>query len=190
MKLKILLMVGLLGSVTLAAKETDRVLFTFDTPAATTQWQTVNDGVMGGRSDGRFKINQEQRMEFFGTLSLENNGGFASVRSSPSKLDLRKGDSIVARVRGDGRKYTLNLYTPRRQTAFSYRAEFQTRKDQWLEISVPLEKFVATSYGRIVPGQLLDPTEVNGIGILLGDKQAGPFKLEVDWIKVATESDP
>jgi hypothetical protein len=26
--------------------------------------------------------------------------------------------------------------------------------------------------------------QVNGLGFLLGDKKAGPFKLEVEWIKV------
>ena len=30
----------------------------------------------------------------------------------------------------------------------------------------------------------VDPAEVNGLGFLLGDKKAGPFKLEVEWIKV------
>ncbi len=30
----------------------------------------------------------------------------------------------------------------------------------------------------------VDPAEVNALGFLLGDKKAGPFKLEVEWIKV------
>jgi monofunctional biosynthetic peptidoglycan transglycosylase len=68
--------------------------------------------------------------------------------------------------------------------AFSYRAKFRTRKDEWTEVRIPLEKFVATSFGRVVSNQPLDPSEVNGLGILLGDKKAGPFKLEIDWIKV------
>ncbi len=50
-------------------------------------------------------------MEFFGTLSLANNGGFASVRTKPKKLDLANGDTLVARVRGDGREYML-IFTP------------------------------------------------------------------------------
>ena len=57
-------------------------------PKPPRQWRTTNDGVMGGRSDGRFKINEDKNMEFFGTLSLANNGGFASVRSSGSNLGL------------------------------------------------------------------------------------------------------
>ena len=95
----------------------------------------------------------------------------------------------MARVRGDGREYDLNLYTPARRIAFAYRAKFETRKGQWIEVRIPLDTFVATSFGRVVRNQQLDPSEVNGLGILLGDKKAGPFKLEVEWIKVAKPSE-
>lgn len=166
----------------LFARESDRVIERFDQTSGRA-WQAVNDGVMGGRSDGRFRKTATQTMEFFGTLSLANNGGFASVRSQGSSLGLTTGDTIVARVRGDGRKYTFNLYTPNRRMAFSYRTEFTTLKDQWIEVQMPLESFVATSFGRVVANQPLNPASVNGVGILLGDKKPGPFKLEVDWIK-------
>ena len=178
-----------LMSTPLMANNTDSVLFSFDKAEVAKQWQTVNDGVMGGRSDGRFKINESERMEFYGTLSLANNGGFASVRSRGANLGLTKGDSIVARVRGDGREYSLNLYTPRRRTAYSYRSKFKTKKDEWIEVRLPLEEFAATWFGRVIPNQALDPTEVTGLGILLGDKKAGPFKLEVDWIKAMRPSE-
>lgn len=172
----------------LFGEDGDRVLFQFNEPDAAKLWQTVNDGVMGGRSEGLFKINDDKKMEFFGNLSLENNGGFASVRTRPTKLGLKKGDRLILKVRGDGREYSLNLYVPRRLIAFSYRASFQTQKDEWIEVSVPLTKFVATSFGRVVKNQELDPSEVNGLGILLGDKKAGPFKLEVESIKVGAET--
>ena len=65
----------------------------------------------------------------FGTLSLANNGGFASVRARGIQLELGDKESIAARVRGDGREYSFNLYTPSRRIAFSYRAKFKTKKD-------------------------------------------------------------
>jgi NADH dehydrogenase [ubiquinone] 1 alpha subcomplex assembly factor 1 len=185
MFLRTLLVLFSLGGVTLAADDDDgRTVFSFEKTEDAKQWQSVNDGVMGGRSEGRFKMTDDKKMQFFGNLSLENNGGFASVRSRPTKLQLKTGDTLVARVRGDGRKYNFNLYVPRPVTAFSYRADFQTKKDKWIEVELPVEKFVATWFGRVVKDQPLDPTEVSGMGILLGDKKAGPFKLEVDWIKV------
>jgi uncharacterized surface protein with fasciclin (FAS1) repeats len=165
------------------AADGQRFLFPFENSAAAAQWKTTNDGVMGGRSDGRFRFNEAKNLEFFGTLSLENNGGFASVRARGSNLGLEEGDSIVTRVRGDGREYSLNLYTPTRRMAFSYRAKFRTREDEWVEVRIPLEKFVAISFGRVVSNESLDPSKVDGLGILLGDKKPGPFALEIDWIK-------
>lgn len=177
--------VALLMVTTAMAEDVPIPLFNFTGDEAAKQWQTVNDGVMGGVSEGEFRITDKNTMEFFGKLSLANNGGFASVRTKPVKLDLKKGDTIVARVRGDGREYTLNLYLDKQLTAFSYRATLQTMKDEWIEIRVPLDEFEATSFGRVVrEAGVVKPAEVNAVGFLLGDKKAGPFKLEVEWIKI------
>jgi NADH dehydrogenase [ubiquinone] 1 alpha subcomplex assembly factor 1 len=160
-------------------------LFDFAVADAAKEWQTVNDGVMGGVSDGKFKITDAKTMEFFGTLSLANNGGFASVRTKPKTLSLEKGDTLVAKVRGDGREYMLNLYPNRQRTAYSYRATVQTKKDEWIEVKIPLDKFEATSFGQMVKNAgAVKPAEINAIGFMLGDKKAGPFKMEIEWIKV------
>ncbi|MBN2320995.1 MAG: CIA30 family protein [Acidobacteria bacterium] len=166
------------------AAENYQILFDFGKTDAANEWQTVNDGVMGGISDSQINITSEKTMEFFGTLSLENNGGFTSMRSTPKNLNFKKGDTLVVRARGDGREYSLNLYTQRRLTAFSYRAMFTTKENEWIEVHIPMDRFVATSFGQTVKDQPLDPKEVNSLGILLGDKKAGRFKLEIDWIKV------
>ena len=180
----------LMGSFVMAQAPTIP-LFDFTEADSAKQWQTVNDGVMGGVSEGNFKISNEKTMEFFGTLSLANNGGFASVRSKARKLGLEKGDTLVAKVRGDGREYTLNLYPNRSRTAFSYRATVQTEKDKWIEIKVPLDEFEATSFGRVVKeAGAVKPEEVTSVGFLLGDKKAGPFKMEVEWIKVERAASP
>ena len=41
-------------------------------------------------------------MEFSGILSLENTGGFASIRSRPAKLGLDADDTVAVRLKGDG----------------------------------------------------------------------------------------
>ena len=183
-----LILVLLATTSAIRAEDTNRTLYNFE-EGASRSWQTVNDGVMGGRSVGRYKISSNGELEFFGTLSLANNGGFASVRSRGRSLGLQAGDAIVLRVRGDGRKYSFNLYTPSRRMAFSYRTDFQTQKDDWVEVTLPLERFVATSFGRRVRSTLR-PEDVSGVGIVLGDKKPGPFKLQVDWIKVQSSLPP
>jgi monofunctional biosynthetic peptidoglycan transglycosylase len=169
---------------TAMADDKPHVLLDFTGADAAKEWQTVNDGVMGGVSKGKFTITDKKTLEFFGTLSLENNGGFASVRSKPSKLGLEKGDTLVARIRGDGREYSMNLYLNKPLVAFSYRAAVPTKKDEWIEVKVPLDRFEATSFGRVVrDAGAVKPEEVNALGFLLADKKAGPFKLEVEWVK-------
>ena len=175
-----------LSMVTTAMAEDKMIpLFDFTEADAPKQWQTVNDGVMGGVSEGKFKITDTKTMEFFGTLSLANNGGFASVRTKVKKLSLEKDDTLVAKIRGDGRQYMLNLYPNKQRMAYSYRATVQTKKDEWIEVKVPLAKFEATSFGRIVKNAgLVKPEEINSLGFMLGDKKAGPFKMEIEWINV------
>ena len=186
--MKLAYLVGCLACLmvkTVMADETLQPLFDFTETEAAKEWQAVNDGVMGGVSDGRFKLTDAKTMEFFGTLSLANNGGFASVRTKPKNLGLEKGDTLVAKVRGDGREYMLNLYPARSQVAYSYRAAVPTKKDEWIEVKIPLDKFEATSFGRAVKNAgAVKPVEISALGFMLGDKKAGPFKLEIEWIKV------
>ncbi len=70
--------------------------------------------------------------------------------------------------------------------AYPYRAAFQTKAGEWLEVKVPLKDFQATSFGQPVKDAgPVDAGRVSSVGFLLADKNAGPFKLEVDWIQVA-----
>jgi monofunctional biosynthetic peptidoglycan transglycosylase len=168
-----------------ATQEIMRPLVDFAGPEAAQQWQAVNDGVMGGVSDGRFTITDEKTLEFSGTLSLENNGGFASVRTKPTDLDIEAGDTLVVRVKGDGREYVLNLYTKSRRMAFSYRAPLPTTKDEWTEVRVPLEDFIPTAFGRRVQGMgPVGPDQINGLGFMLSDKKPGKFRMQVESVKV------
>jgi len=182
----LLLALTTMSTTSLAVAEQTRL---FDFPAeAAAQWRAVNDGVMGGVSDGRVRITANRTLEFLGTLSLENNGGFASVRSVPRPLGLTPGDVLVASIRGDGREYQLNLYVPGRARAFSYRWSFVTVKDQWIDVRMPLDRFVATSFGQPVRGAgTVEPALVTSVGFLLSDKVPGPFKLEVAWIDVVRQ---
>jgi len=79
--------------------DTHKVLFDFTGADAAKEWQAVNDGVMGDVSEGKFKITDKTTLEFFGTLSLANNGGFASVRTKKKQLGLEKGDTLAVKVR-------------------------------------------------------------------------------------------
>ena len=61
-------------------------LFDFSGSAAEPGWTAVNDGVMGGVSRGGAKL-IDGSLHFRGILSLDNNGGFSSIRSGGPRRD-------------------------------------------------------------------------------------------------------
>ena len=190
-EIALVLLLSLFSWPAAAAEEGSRVLFEFDKPDAEEAWQNINDNVMGGVSEGKFRITDEKTLEFYGDLSLENRGGFASVGCRPTKLDLSEYDGVTFKVRGDGRAYYFTMNVPTRLPAFSYRAKFETREGEWQEVQIPFKDFRATAFGRELPG-VLDPSKVQAVGFLLADKKAGPFKLEIDRIGAVgkTAADP
>jgi len=53
-----------------------------------------------------------------------------------------------------------------------------------IDVAVPLDRFEATSFGRVLRGAgPVDPGSVTSVGFLLAEKTPGPFALEVAWIK-------
>lgn len=182
----ILLLCSLSMSAATAAKEPSlRQIIRFDNGPQEPRWVAVNDGVMGGRSSGAPKVS-DGTLEFRGNLSLENNGGFASVRSVGRDFDLSDASTIVMRVKGDGRRYEVRLATDvvYRGIAVSFGSGFDTSPGRWTVVRVPLAALQATARGTRVPGVHMDPSKVREIGLLIGDKREGSFALSVDWIGV------
>ena len=153
-------------------------------PAASAHWQVINDDVMGGISTSQMRVSTNGTLVFEGRVSLENNGGFASVRSVPVLCDLTGCDAFSVRVRGDGRRYKFTVRTERRLDSAIYQAEFVTKAGEWEEHRLAFKEFVPTFRGRVLSGRPpLDPSRIVSVGFLISDKQAGPFRLETDWIK-------
>jgi Complex I intermediate-associated protein 30 (CIA30) len=90
----------------------DKTLFDFQSTTESAAWQIVNEDVLGGVSASRFGLIDgliDGAAAFRGVVSLENNGGFASVRSLPARRNLTGCDSFVIRLRGDGRRYKFTV---------------------------------------------------------------------------------
>lgn len=155
-------------------------------------WYTVDDDVMGGRSRSSVTVDErQQRLVFSGSVSLENNGGFASSRSQWAAYDLRGFDGLALRVRGDGNAYRLSVRTETAGPAVAYTALFQTEEGAWQEIYVPFARMVPLYRGFVVEAAgPLDAAAVRSFGLMVSDKQAGDFQLEVDWINAVAEGRP
>jgi len=158
-------------------------LFSFEAQADEPRWVAVNDGVMGGRSRGGPEVGGGV-LRFSGVLSLENNGGFSSVRTVGRTYDFSDAEAVVLRVRGDGRRYQLRLATDARFRGItvSYGGEFATEAGQWTQVRVALAELRPSAHGFALQGPPLDPARVREISLLIGDKREGPFELEVEWI--------
>jgi NADH dehydrogenase [ubiquinone] 1 alpha subcomplex assembly factor 1 len=149
-------------------------------PGARLEWRAINDGVMGGVSQGGAEVTRDGRLVFAGEVSLERNGGFASVRSAPAPLGVPDARAVRLEVRGDGRRYKLNLKTDEAFDGVQYQAAFATPAGQWTTLTLPLEAFAPKHRGREVPdAPPLDPARIVTLGFLIADRQAGPFRLEV-----------
>jgi hypothetical protein len=125
------------------ARAAEIVIEDFAKAAVTLNWQIVNDSVMGGISVSRLDRVSDEIVRFSGRLSLENNGGFASVRSSGRMPGLAGARAVAIRTKGDGRTYQLRLRTSNGWRAPDYSAAFETKIGQWQIHVLPLADFVA-----------------------------------------------
>ncbi len=142
------------------------------------QLETVDDVVMGGISRSRFwRDAAADAVLFTGTLSLENDGGFASAQAALSPTDIRGCHSLRLQVRGDGREYGLNLRSAG-MDRLSYRVYF-TAPDEWQTLTFPLTDFQPIRTGDTVPdAPPLDTAQITMVGFILVG-QPGEFQLAV-----------
>ena len=142
----------------------------------------------GGVSQATFEPGEEGTAIFSGTVSLESNGGFASARSKAADHGLTDQIGLAIRVKGDGRKYKLALRQDGRWDGVMYQAPFEAPADEWVVIQLPFDRFVATYHGQTVDdAPEAQANRLRSVGFLISDKQAGPFRLQIDWIKAYTD---
>lgn len=142
-------------------------------------WQSIDDVVMGGVSRSEMLV-QNGVAVFRGVVSLENGGGFASVRSLPASHDLSRFDGLVLRVKGDGRSYRFRLRTTAAFDGPSYEAPLHTSTTEWEEITLPFASFRPVFRGRpAAECPPLDPSRIRTFGLMISEGQDGPFRLEL-----------
>jgi len=148
-------------------------------------WEVINDGVMGGISESNFQIKPDQTAVFSGRVSLENNGGFASVRASLRESVSGNFEKIAIRVKGDGKIYSLRIRTEQNFDGVAYACSFLSIKDEWTGHEFSPAEFVPTFRGRTLSNvPPLNNLNISHIGFLISGKQSGSFGLIIDWIKI------
>ena len=164
---------------------TKNIIADFTDNSVRAKWGVTNDGVMGGISTSQVSVSENNFLIFSGEVSLENNGGFASLRSPVDDFDFSDCKGFVIRIKGDGKLYSMSFRQTKYFTGYNYNLRFGTEKNNWQVIKLPFKDFKLKYYGREVDNYNPPNTEeIKQLSILISDKQQGPFKLEIEWIKL------
>ena len=149
----------------------------------TAQWIVVNDGVMGGRSNGTITAS-DSAMQFTGNV-VTAGGGFTSVRLRLDGNELTDTTRVKLRVRSDQRTYGLTLEdsTQAGQRGVSYRADLTIDDaDSWTTSELSFAELRPSVFGQAVDAPPFNPDEASEFGIIIADGLDGDFALEIDWI--------
>ena len=162
------------------------LLFDFSDPHTANAWQAIDDRVMGGLSRSTLRHDPAGHAVFEGTVSLERNGGFASVRSSPAALGLPGAVACVIEIRGDNKQFKLSVLTDDGVDSLNYQAGFTPSGTVWQTLHLPLAAFRASFRGREIPGApALNVARIRQVGLMIAARQAGPFALDIRRISLA-----
>jgi NADH dehydrogenase [ubiquinone] 1 alpha subcomplex assembly factor 1 len=153
-----------------------------DFSSSETNWRVVNDTVMGGVSSAKFTRSRGIGT-FSGRVRLDNNGGFASVRSQDFIPTIPEtATSMRIRMRGDGRRYQVTIDTDLGWFWFSQ----PTVKGKWTTVDIPFDGFEPVSrFGEPTDREKYRPEthEIAQVGILISNKRQEQFSLDLDWIE-------
>jgi hypothetical protein len=175
-------MIWLVLSLLMILFQTDNIIFDFDKNSNMESWNVVNDDVMGGRSSGQLEINAQGHAVFSGMISLENNGGFSSLRYRPERIMLGDATKVRIRLKGDAKKYQLRIKA-NADDYYSYVANFTT-SGNWETIKIDLKDMYPTFRGRMLEKPNFNDDHLEEIGILIGNKKAQEFELMIDKIQL------
>jgi hypothetical protein len=158
------------------------LIFDFDEKSDISGWKIVDDVVMGGRSNGNFYLNEEGNSVFEGKVSLENNGGFSSLRYNFDRKKIAGYTKVNIRLKGDGKKYQFRV-KPNQSDRHSYIATFSTT-GEWEIITLNLADMIPTFRGQELELSNYDAENLEEIAFLIGNKKNESFEIEFDKIEL------
>jgi len=148
------------------------------------QWQVINDGVMGGLSQGQKSLTSDSLL-FQGDISLKNNGGFSSLKAPFVRTDLSMYESVAIRYRHQGHPVALTFEWHPRFYKKYHKVALPSTENAWKTIDIPLNTVqqyrMGKSTGRLMTKK--DLAKVIRLGFIAGEKQESQFDLEVDYVK-------
>ena len=158
------------------------VIFDFKKEADLKNWHVVNDTVMGGVSAGKMGKDTAGNGLFEGHVSLDNNGGFTSIRYDAGKIKLQGYSKFVIVLKGDRKAYQFRVKTNSKDY-YSYVYSIQTTGN-WQTIEIPFSSLAPSFRGQSLNMANFPGDYMEEIGILIGNKKMEDFKMAIDNISV------
>lgn len=171
------LMFCLILSTTMAQ---DFSVYDFNSNQNISDWRIVNDGVMGGISQSSIQMDDNGNAVFSGKISLDNNGGFASVRHETTLKNVQKYSYVNLRVKGKPSPYQFRIKKSKGD-AHSYIQEFEVTSE-WKTIQLKLSTFYPRYRGRSLNLSNFEADVIEEIAFLIGNKKEEEFQLKIDKI--------
>jgi NADH dehydrogenase [ubiquinone] 1 alpha subcomplex assembly factor 1 len=115
-------------------------------------WIVVVDGVMGGRSSAAL-ITTENSIVLSGDISLENRGGFASIRTEYGDYDLSQFKHLIIKYRSTGQSFAFTLSNYRRFNLPRFKHVLPNTDDAWSEVTLSFENFKKMRFSNQLGGR-------------------------------------
>ena len=160
----------------------DFLLFDFNEKTNPREWRIIDDVVMGGISDGKFKIDENGHGVFFGNVSTENNGGFSSVRYQMKTKDISDFSKVSIRLKGDGKNYQFRIKDDI-NSYYSYITTFET-SGEWETITLNLKDLYPSFRGQTLNLPNFNGDSLEEIVFLISNKKDESFELKLDKIEL------
>lgn len=144
----------------------------------------ISDRIMGGVTNSTLEYT-ENSLVLSGTISLDNYGGFASVKTRFNTFDLSEYSGVRIRYRSTNQRFAFTLEDSRNWMMPNLKGAFgSNEQNAWTEAVINFKDFKEYQIGEPT-GDALDRAQLKNIvrlGIITTEKKAGPFAIEIDYV--------
>jgi hypothetical protein len=149
------------------------------------EWILLSDNIMGGVTKSKIEYTNNSVL-LSGNISLDNYGGFSSIKTKYKSVDLSKYIGIKIKFKSTNQKFAFTLEDNQNWTQPNYKREFYPKKDNtWEEVVIYFKDFQEIVIGEPT-GNMMKSKSLKYIvrmGIMTYEKKEGPFSLEVDYVE-------
>jgi hypothetical protein len=140
---------------------------------------------MGGVTQSKLQYT-ENSMVLNGTISLDNYGGFSSIKTNFNTFDLTEYDGVKIKYKSTGQSFAITLEDSKNWTMPNYKGAIRSSdSNKWYEAIIYFKDFKQYQIGEPTGKKLTKPVLENivRIGIITTEKKEGPFSIEVEYIE-------